>query len=589
MEEPVSKYRVFLLQLAQQLTDEDCRGMKFLAADFIPRAKRDAIEGVLEFFCELEDCKRMNADNLDILKFLLMQLKHFALVKKVEEFELERRVFAQSLLDIRKKQSCNQDPNNNTIAKNSLEGDSSHGTHSHESRKHGELSARVVLELAGRGAWYLGCGYILNRYKDDPDTLAHLVTTVVLPTGILMKTLSKGSITIVFQANDLDALREFWKRYRDGTLRDALYRVLVTEELVQLAAKRTFVFKVEMDETEYRDALLDLLVVKLEANGLLKTIASSRSRRRSKSLPDMASLVLNSSRECPRDIHVTLASELKKRNSELWDILLKFGNRRITHELKREPATPRITFTSGEEGTLLNELLGTRLLQEISVCLDRKMAFGNDWRQLSSVFGYKMAQIRCWERQPSPTAAMLDRLAEERPGITTNELVNTLSGIDRNDVAVLLQKGLCASQTTHETMYLLVDLPFSIRRDMAMELDQDPEKFNNVVQQCLESLSTVQIECLRRQPSPTMAFLDQLEAKMPLLSVKSISDACEMSGATHSALLIDKYLMSNGAMIVKELTSASITNRLLWTSRGWHGTRADSVDSGIFQSEPSSP
>ncbi|EDO31834.1 predicted protein [Nematostella vectensis] len=377
MEEPVSKYRVFLLQLAQQLTDEDCRGMKFLAADFIPRAKRDTIEGVLEFFCELEDCKRMNADNLDILKFLLMQLKHFALVKKVEEFELERRVFAQSLLDIRKKQSCNQDPNNNTIAKNSLEGDSSHGTHSHESRKHGELSARVVLELAGRGAWYLGCGYILNRYKDDPDTLAHLVTTVVLPTGILMKTLSKGSITIVFQANDLDALREFWKRYRDGTLRDALYRVLVTEELVQLAAKRTFVFKVEMDETEYRDALLDLLVVKLQANGLLKTIASSRSRRRSKSLPDLASLVLNSSRECPRDIHVTLASELKKRNSELWDILLKFGNRRITHELKREPATPRITFTSGVPSDIL---ITKRILDGLPVCFTKKIKMADESR-----------------------------------------------------------------------------------------------------------------------------------------------------------------------------------------------------------------
>jgi hypothetical protein len=68
-----------------------------------------------------------------------------------------------------------------------------------------------MFKLATGASWLAGSMYICNRYKDDREALAEVVTTVVLPAGLVVKEIIFRSVNIVIRATTLDALEELWK------------------------------------------------------------------------------------------------------------------------------------------------------------------------------------------------------------------------------------------------------------------------------------------------------------------------------------------------------------------------------------------
>ena len=123
---------------------------------------------------------------------------------------------------------------------------------------------KLILELATKGAWIAGTGFILKQYIDEPTTLAALFASVVLPSGILVKYLCKGSVVCVLEAIELQGLRQLWENYNSGALKEALAKVLINKELEDKAEGEEIILKVEIDEWMYHEACLELIVAKVE-------------------------------------------------------------------------------------------------------------------------------------------------------------------------------------------------------------------------------------------------------------------------------------------------------------------------------------
>jgi hypothetical protein len=70
---------------------------------------------------------------------------------------------------------------------------------------------RCIPYLAG-AAWAAGSAYIINRYREDPQALETLFSQVLLPIGVSLKFVCKGSIDLLLRATDLESLKELWQR-----------------------------------------------------------------------------------------------------------------------------------------------------------------------------------------------------------------------------------------------------------------------------------------------------------------------------------------------------------------------------------------
>ena len=125
-----------------------------------------------------------------------------------------------------------------------------------------EIYLRIVLKLATTGAWGAGTFAILKRYINEPETLAWLFATVVLPSGVLVKYLCEGSVICVLEANDLQGLKDLWQRYESGKLQGALEEILITEELRKLSAGQEIILIVDLDKNMYHDVCLELMATK---------------------------------------------------------------------------------------------------------------------------------------------------------------------------------------------------------------------------------------------------------------------------------------------------------------------------------------
>ena len=91
----------------------------------------------------------------------------------------------------------------------------------------------------------------------------------VLPIGTFLRALSEGSTRFTIQAETISALDELWRSYQDETLQKNLQEFLVTEEIKQLAGGEVSL-TVHIDEDEYSNAVLELMVPETEGNFSLK-------------------------------------------------------------------------------------------------------------------------------------------------------------------------------------------------------------------------------------------------------------------------------------------------------------------------------
>ena len=100
--------------------------------------------------------------------------------------------------------------------------------------------------------------WMLLRRSPNLEAFANAIQRTVLPLGTYLRALGEGSTRFTIQAENISALDALWRSYQDETLQKNLQEFLVNEEIKQLAGGEV-TLTVQIDEDEYRNAMLDLI------------------------------------------------------------------------------------------------------------------------------------------------------------------------------------------------------------------------------------------------------------------------------------------------------------------------------------------
>ena len=107
--------------------------------------------------------------------------------------------------------------------------------------------------------------WMILRRSSNLQEFVNTFTEAVLPLGNTLRAISEGSLCFTIQAQTTLALYALWKTYQDGTLQRNLQEFLVTEEIKQLVDSEVML-TVRIDEQEYSDAALDLILTERKGN-----------------------------------------------------------------------------------------------------------------------------------------------------------------------------------------------------------------------------------------------------------------------------------------------------------------------------------
>ena len=99
----------------------------------------------------------------------------------------------------------------------------------------------------------------------DMEEFSNAMNTAVLPSRNSLRAIREGSIRFTIQAENVFALDALWQSYQDKTLQTKLQKFLVTEEIEKLTGGEVRL-TVDIDEDEYRNARLDLMISGIEGN-----------------------------------------------------------------------------------------------------------------------------------------------------------------------------------------------------------------------------------------------------------------------------------------------------------------------------------
>ncbi len=97
---------------------------------------------------------------------------------------------------------------------------------------------------------------------------------VVLVSYNKLVEIREGSLCFIVQAETPSALKELWVIYKSGALQNRLQDFIVTEEIKQLASGEDVGVTVYIDEQEYKEAYLDLMLT--ENQGKVITLCTLR-------------------------------------------------------------------------------------------------------------------------------------------------------------------------------------------------------------------------------------------------------------------------------------------------------------------------
>ena len=106
---------------------------------------------------------------------------------------------------------------------------------------------------------------VILRNSRNMEEFTNAFQKVVLPLGNFLREIRDGSIRFTIQAENIFALDALWQSYQDETLQTNLQEFLVTEEIEQLTGGEVRL-TVDIDEDEYRNARLDLMISGIEGN-----------------------------------------------------------------------------------------------------------------------------------------------------------------------------------------------------------------------------------------------------------------------------------------------------------------------------------
>ena len=109
--------------------------------------------------------------------------------------------------------------------------------------------------------------YVWRLLRRSPNLIefAKALKEAALPLGNSVRIIGGGSIRFTIQAENVFALDALWQSYQDKTLQTNLQKFLVTEEIEQLTGGEVRL-TVDIDEDEYRNARLDLMLSGIEGN-----------------------------------------------------------------------------------------------------------------------------------------------------------------------------------------------------------------------------------------------------------------------------------------------------------------------------------
>ena len=109
----------------------------------------------------------------------------------------------------------------------------------------------------------VGAGVVLYKYSrgdSDIQQFANLFNEAVLPAASKLCAIGNGSLCFTVQGENRSSLQLLWEQYQGGTLQKNLKEFLVTEEIKQLADGENVIVTVYIDEQEFQDACLDLMM-----------------------------------------------------------------------------------------------------------------------------------------------------------------------------------------------------------------------------------------------------------------------------------------------------------------------------------------
>ncbi|XP_067019893.1 uncharacterized protein [Acropora muricata] len=129
----------------------------------------------------------------------------------------------------------------------------------------GEVGVYCTFRTLSDVLLLVGTGSILRRCSTLDDYVIAF-GVAVLPTAVILRSVSEGSVCFMVQAETSLALEELYERYRTGRLQRDLQEFLVTDDIRQLADGEEVVLSVYINEKELREVLDDLTDVERKGN-----------------------------------------------------------------------------------------------------------------------------------------------------------------------------------------------------------------------------------------------------------------------------------------------------------------------------------
>ena len=109
------------------------------------------------------------------------------------------------------------------------------------------------------GGIIVASAFQLLRRGCTYEQLVTVVNTCVLPGGARLLQIAEGCVILKVQAENSSALDTLWSLYTDGTRRESLQALFVTDEIKELAGGEQVEVIVTIDEQEYDKAREELI------------------------------------------------------------------------------------------------------------------------------------------------------------------------------------------------------------------------------------------------------------------------------------------------------------------------------------------
>ena len=120
------------------------------------------------------------------------------------------------------------------------------------------LNIKTLFKAAAGGV-FVASAFQLLRRSCTYDQLVTAINICVLPAGVKLIQIAEGSVIFKVQAEDISALDDLWSLYTNGSLKESLQALVVTDEMRELAGGEQVEVIVTIDQLEYEKAWKELI------------------------------------------------------------------------------------------------------------------------------------------------------------------------------------------------------------------------------------------------------------------------------------------------------------------------------------------